>query len=148
MSRDYYLKLAHIYEQMQLTNSKAKKVKTVKHSLLKEFTTSPGYDSMPSPDDRKKFSGSNWRALQIAGKMAKLENEIVRLKELGAPYKDEDNEWKELARRLIDSAGEKAHEVLQGERERFSKYDEPFNMDDIKEYRANPTGDDIPEGPL
>lgn len=144
MARDYYLKLAHIYEQMQLTN----KVKPVKPSLLNEFTTSPGYGSMSDPDDEEKFSGSNWRALQFAGKMAKLESEIKRLKELGAPYKDEDAQWKELARKLINSAGNKAHEVLRGERERFSKYHVPFDMGDLEEYYANPTDADIPEGPL
>ena len=145
MVRDYYLKLAHIYEQMQVTN----KVKPVKPSLLKEFTTSPGYDSMPDPDENNNMKGNNWKTLQIAGKMAKLEDEIKRLKELNAPFADEDNQWKNLARELINMAGSASRNILQGERDRYPKYKEqPPDMTGLENYRPNPTDADIPEGPL
>lgn len=145
MVRDYYLKLARIYEQMQLTN----KVKPVKPSLLKEFTTSPGYDSMPAPDDDDNKMHRDVKALQIAGKMAKLEDEVAQLKKLNAPFADEDNQWKNLARELINLVGSASLKILRGERERYPKYKEqPPDMTGLENYRPNPTDDDIPVGPL
>ena len=146
MSRDYYLKLAHIYEQMQVTN----KVKPIKPSLLKEFTTSPGYNNMlPPEEENNNMKGNNLKTLQIAGKMAKLEDEIKRLKELNAPFADEDNQWKNLARELINIAGSASRDILQGEWDRYPKYKEqPPDMTGLENYRPNPTDDDIPVGPL
>ena len=145
MSRDYYLKLAHIYEQMQVTN----KVKPIKPSLLKEYTTSPGYNNMLPPEEENNNLSKDVKTLQIAGKMAKLEDEIKRLKELNAPFADEDNQWKNLARELINMAGSASRDILQGERDRYPKYKEqPPDMTGLENYRPNPTDDDIPVGPL
>ena len=146
MSRDYYLKLASIYEQMQI----AVKSKPVKYALLKEYTASPGYNNMlPPEEENNNMKGNNWKTLQIAGKMAKLEDEIKRLKELNAPFTDEDNQWKNLARELINMAGSASRDVLQGERDRYPKYKEqPPDMTGLENYRPNPTDDDIPVGPL
>lgn len=145
MSRDYYLKLAHIYEQMQLTN----KVKPVKPFLLKEFTTSPGYNNMLPPEEENNNLSKDVKALQIAGKMAKLEDEVAQLKKLNAPFVDEDNQWKNLARELINLVGSASLKILRGERERYPKYKEqPPDMTGLENYRPNPTDDDIPVGPL
>ena len=144
MARDYYLKLAHIYEQMQLTN----KIKPVKPSLLKEFTTSPRYDSMPAPEENNNLS-KDVKALKIAGKMAKLEDEIKELKKLNAPFVDEDNQWKNFARELINMVGSASRDLLRGERDRYPKYKEPPpDMTGLENYRPNPTDADIPVGPL
>ena len=102
--------------------SKVHILKDEDFSSLNELNVSAASASMPAPGDDDNKMHRDVKALQIAGKMAKLQDEIVQLKKLNAPFVDEDNQWKNLARELINIKGSASSKILRGERERYPRY--------------------------